>query len=391
VARGFRVLAFAARQAPLSYGPEPSAAERNLTFVGVAGLEDPPRKEVPAAIATLQEAGVRVLMLTGDHPLTARAIAARVGIDARRVVTGRELDAAGEQWSGLVDTASVFARITPEHKLRIVQALEARGQVVAVTGDGVNDAPALRAAAIGVAMGRTGTSVAREAADLVLADDNFATVTVAVSTGRALYANLRKAIRYYLAAKVALVSASLVAVLAQLPVPFEPVQIIIMELFMELGASTTFVGPPRDPHEPFMNASMQAGIFAGGLSLAAAVAVAYFWAWGQGLDLLGAQATAFATWMIGHLVLAAHMRSEHQPLLRTAPLAHRGFWLWVGGAIIVLIAGTNVPLLQERLHLVPLPGTAWVVALAAGLLAPSWWELWKWWRWTSPKPAGRVG
>lgn len=397
VGRGLRVLAFAERRLAPDERPGLAAAEWDLCLVGLAGLEDPPRPEAPAAVAALRAAGVRVLMLTGDHPATARAIAAQVGIDAGRVVIGRELEGTTDaELTRLAGTASVFARIAPEHKLRIVRALQAQGEVVAVTGDGVNDAPALREAAIGVAMGRSGTNVAREAADLVLADDNFATVTTAVRAGRTLYANLRKAVRYYLAAKVALVSASLVAVLAQLPVPFAPVQIILMELFMDVGASTTFVAepaegdtmarPPRDPRQPFMDQSMRGGILAGGLSLGAAVLIAYLWAWGQGLGSAAAQTAALASWMVGHLVLAAHMRSERQPLLRTSLLANRPFLLWAA-AVVLLLLGMTLPFLQERLHLTDLPLSTWGVVLAAGLLCPSWWELWKWAHWLRRRPS----
>lgn len=251
--RGLRTLALAERRLTPGEGLASSAeqVEHGLTLLGLVALEDPPRAGAREAVAALQGAGVRVLMVTGDHPATARAIADRVGIDATRAIRGRELDAVpDEELSRLARTASVFARIAPEHKLRVVRALQAGGEAVAVTGDGVNDAPALREATIGVAMGKGGTDVAREAADLVLADDDFATVTEAVRTGRVLFANLRKAVRYYLAAKVALVSSSLVAVLLKLPVPFEPVQIIIMELFMDLGASVTFVAEP--PEEDVM-------------------------------------------------------------------------------------------------------------------------------------------
>ncbi len=403
-AGGLRVLAFAERRLERGETPtdDPAVVERDLRFVGLAGLEDPPRREVPGAIADLKAAGVRVLMLTGDHPATARAIAERVGIAADRVVRGRELEGlSNTQLGELAATTSVFARIAPEHKLRLVRALQDQGEVVAVTGDGVNDGPALREAAVGVAMGRAGTDVAREAADLVLADDNFATVTTAVRAGRTLYANLRKAVRFYLAAKVALVSASLVAVLAQLPVPFEPVQIIVLELFMDLGASTTFVAeppeedvmarPPRDPKRPFMDRPMQLGILLGGLSLAAVVVVPYLWAWRQGADLAQAQTAAFAAWMIGHIVLAAHMRAEHQPLLRTNPLANRPFLIWATVAIALPLIAPTVPFLATRMHLAPLTLNLWGLVVVSALLFPSWWEAWKWARRRSARRRSESG
>lgn len=403
-AQGLRVLAFAEGSLPAGTSAKADAAavERDLTFRGFVGLEDPPRPEVAGAIATLTAAHVRVVMITGDHPATARAIAERVGIDASRVVRGRDLDGIDErELGGIVASTSVFARITPEHKLHIVRALQAQGAVVAVTGDGVNDAPALREAAIGVAMGKGGTDSAREAADLVLADDNFATVTVAVEAGRRLYANLRKAVRYYLAAKVALITASLVAVLLRLPVPFDPVQIIIMELFMDLGASMTFVAepaegdvmaqPPRDPTRPFLDRAMQAGILAGGLSLAAAVLIAFLFAWHHEARPVGARTAAFAAWMIGHLVLAANMRSERQPLGRLGLFSNRPFLVWAGAALALLVVSLAFPFLQAREH-VALIGTAtWLVIVAAALVLPTWWEIWKWLRWGKAGAGERAG
>lgn len=395
-AHGLRVLAFAEGHA----GPRASegavVAEANLTFVGLAGLEDPPRTEARGAIATLRAAGVRVLMLTGDHPATARAIAERVGIDGGRVVPGREVEQASvDELRRLTGEASVCARITPEHKLRIVEAVQSGGEVVAVTGDGVNDAPALRRAAIGIAMGQTGTDVAREAADLVLADDNLATVVTATRAGRVLYANLRKAVRYYLAAKVALVTASLVAVLVHLPIPFAPVQIIVMELCMDLGASVTFTTeppdgdvmarPPRDPRQPFMDRSMQVGIFAGGLSLAAAVLAAYLSSRIRSSGQTAAQTAAFVSWMVGHVVLAAHMRSEREPLLRRGTLSNRPFLLWTAAVAARLVLGLTVPPIEARFHLTSLSSTAWFVAVGAGLLFPSWWEVARWLRWRQEK------
>ena len=388
-AAGMRVLAMAERSLPgLPADRSVTALERDLVFLGLVGLQDPPRAEARQAVQALQEAGVRVLMVTGDHPATASAIARQVGLAAAdTALRGADLDRADEtRFADLVRRTAVFARITPEHKLRVVRALQAGGEIVAVTGDGVNDAPALREAAVGVAMGRGGTDVAREAADLVLADDNFATVTEAVRTGRTLFANLRKAVRYYLAAKVALVSATLTAVLLKLPVPFEPVQIIVMELFMDLGASVTFVSepaeddvmkrPPRDPKAPFMDRAMVWGIVAGGLSLAVVVMVGYLGALRLGADVAHAQTAAFAAWMFGHVVLAAHMRSERQSLA-TSLLANKAFLVWAASAALLVVTATAVPWLRNQLHMTTIAPAVWAIVIAAALLVPSWWEPWK--------------
>lgn len=385
-AAGMRVLAMAERSLPgLPADRSLTALECDLVFLGLVGLQDPPRAEARQAVQALQEAGVRVLMVTGDHPATASAIARQVGLAAAdTALRGADLDRADEtRFADLVRRTAVFARITPEHKLRVVRTLQAGGEIVAVTGDGVNDAPALREAAVGVAMGRGGTDVAREAADLVLADDNFATVTEAVRTGRTLFANLRKAVRYYLAAKVALVSATLTAVLLKLPVPFEPVQIIVMELFMDLGASVTFVSepaeddvmkrPPRDPKAPFMDRAMVWGIVAGGLSLAVVVLVGYLGALRLGADVAHAQTAAFAAWMIGHVVLAAHMRSERQ-LLAMGLLANKAFLVWAASAALLVVTATAVPWLRNQLHMTMVAPTVWAIVIAAALLVPSWWE-----------------
>jgi Ca2+-transporting ATPase len=286
---------------------------------------------------------------------------------------------------------AVYARISPEHKLRLVRALQAEGAVVAATGDGVNDAPALKQAEIGVAMGETGTDAAREAADVVLADDNFATIAVAVREGRVLFANLKKAVRYYLALKLALVTASLVAVLAQLPVPFAPIQIIVMELFMDLGASVAFTSerpeadvmhqPPRDPRRSFMDRDMRLGILGGGISLALAVVGVYLWAWWRGGETREAQTMGFAIWMVGHLALAGYMRSERQPLSRLGLFSNRALLLWAASALTLLVAAVYLPPLQDVLRTAPLAPTDWLVIVAAAVLAPAWMEVAKLVRW----------
>jgi Ca2+-transporting ATPase len=236
-------------------------------------------------------------------------------------------------------------------------------------------------------MGQTGTDVAKEAADIVLADDNFATIAVAVREGRKLFENLRKAVRYYLAVKVALVSSSLIAVLLQLPVPFSPIQIIVTELFMDLGASVAFTAeraegdvmarPPRDAKRPFMDGAMQAGIFAGGLSLCGAVMAAYLWALSRGAAPAHAQSLAFVTWMIGHVLLALHMRSERQPLRSLGVFSNWAMVAWGVGAVALALLSANVPVLSETLKMTPLSLREWVFAVIAPLLTTSWWEIWK--------------
>jgi Ca2+-transporting ATPase len=281
-----------------------------------------------------------------------------------------------------VEGVSVYARTTPEHKLRIVQALHALGQRVAVTGDGTNDAPALAAADIGIAMGETGTDVAREAADMVLADDNFATIVGAVKEGRALYANLKKGVRYYLTIKVALIACTLLPVLLLVPVPFSPVQIILMELFMDLAAAATFVAEqpetdllregPRDPKAKFMDRAMIISLFTCAAGLFAAVMVAYLTTWYGTQDLMQAQGIAFITWMLGHVFLALNMRSERQPLFRLGLFSNRLMVLWLVGTVVFVLLVAYVPALQAVFRgVTPTPGQ-W--AMMAGLvLAGTFW------------------
>jgi len=238
---GQRVIALAERSLD-DAAPVLNKAESELVFAGLMAFADPPRREAHDAIATCQRAGIRTIMVTGDHPLTARAVARQVGLDmGNRVLTGAELDQLTDtELRQVVGGISIYARTTPEHKLRIVQALMSNGDRVAVTGDGINDAPALSAADIGVAMGETGTDVAREASDLVLADDHFSTIVNAVQEGRLIYENLKKGVRYYLTCKLALVMITLVPAFLLVPVPFAPIQIILMELFMDLMAAAAF-------------------------------------------------------------------------------------------------------------------------------------------------------
>lgn len=382
---GLRVVALATR--PIASIPRGAdEAEANLIFGGLAAFADPPRPEARSAVAQCQSAGVRVIMITGDHPATASAVAAEVGLDeGARVLTGTELDRLNDvQLSEALAGTSVIARATPEHKLRVVRALQHQGQVVAVTGDGINDAPALRAADIGVTMGARGTDVAREAADMVLTDDNFATVEHAVEEGRMLFANLRKGIRYYLACKVALVSITLLPVLLLLPVPFAPVQIILMELFMDLAASAAFVAepaepglmqqPPRDPKASFMDGPMVALLFGAAAGLFAAVSLVYLVTILSGAGLVKAQTMAFVTWLLGHVMLAMNLRSEREPLMRVGFGSNPAMLIWAGAVVAFILLSTLIPPVRESLTTAPLTWADWTLAAGAAIAGSFWLE-----------------
>jgi Ca2+-transporting ATPase len=404
--RGLRVIACAEKHLPLA-GIAGDATESDvllseeetessLTFVGLVGLADPPRPEVAPAIAACQGAGIRLIMVTGDHADTARAIARSVGLDGEdgqddqdgggRLLSGAELDAmSDEALREQVPDVAIVARATPEHKLRIVEALHAHGERVAVTGDGINDAPALAAADIGIAMGETGTDVAREAADIVLADDNFATIARAVKEGRLLFANLTKALRFYLAVKVALIAVTLVPVLLLVPVPFTPLQIIVTELFMDVATAAAFTTeraeadlmrhPPRDPHQPFMHRGMVASILLAATGLFAAVATVYLASWFSGAGLAEARTVAFVTWLLGHVLLAFNLRSEREPLLRLGVFSNFLMVVWLAATLLFVLAITFVPVVQARLNTAGLTPGEWGAAVMAAVLGSCWIEV----------------
>src|SRR3990170_2550932 len=351
---GQRLLGFGYRRLSNTDKLEEKQLERNLVFVGIVGFIDPPRPEVKAAIYQCQKAGIKVIMITGDHPETAKAIAAQVGINSFKVLTGIEIATmSDEEIKNALKDTFIFARVTPEDKLRLVRLLRENGEIVAVTGDGINDAPALKEAHIGVTMGMRGTDVAKETADMVLTDDNFSTIQTAVKEGRKLYGNLRKGVRYYLACKVALVASFLVPIVLGAPLPFAPIQIIVLELFMDLAASATFVAepeeigtmkrPPIDSNQKFMNRAMQVSLVLGALSLFAAVSINFLLTWFQTQNLTHAQTMAFATWMFGHILLALNFRSEKEPLVKLGLFSNKVMILWALIVVATLLVGTNLP------------------------------------------------
>jgi len=361
-------------------------AEFDLTFVGLAGFADPVKPGVKGAVAACKAAGIRPVMITGDHPLTAVVVARETGLDeSGEFVSGPELAAmSDEELRNAVKSASVFARITPEEKLKIVNAMHARGAVVAVTGDGVNDAPALAAADVGVAMGR-GSEVAKEAADIVVSDNSFATIVRSVEEGRVLFANLSKGVRFYLACKVALVLCALLPVLLLKPVPFAPIQIILMELFMDLAASATFVAepaekgvmdrPPRDPSSKFLDRRTATLILTSALGLFLAVSVAYLYTLHAGGGVGRAQTVAFVTWLFGNVGLAFNMRSESEPLSDLGPLSNRPMLMWILATVAFGVLATAIPGAQAVFKTASLGLGEWALIVILALAGTFWMEV----------------
>ena len=326
--RALRVLSLACRELPADEPLDgtPDDRERHLVHVGLAGMIDPPREEARAAVATCRSAGIRPVMITGDHPATALAIGREIGLatGTGRAVTGAELDAlSDDDLAAAVDTISVYARVTAEHKLRVVKAWQRRGEVVAMTGDGVNDAPAVKAADIGIAMGLTGTEVTKEAADMVLTDDNFASIVTAVEEGRGIYDNVQKFIHYLLSCNAGEVLLMLVSALAGWPAPLAAIQILWLNLVTD-GLPALALGlepperdimerPPRPPQEPVITWRRGLVILAHG-GLVAAVTLAAFWLTWRGSPepeaVERAQATTFCVAAFAQLFFAIGCRSD---------------------------------------------------------------------------------
>ncbi|WXG44142.1 MAG: cation-transporting P-type ATPase [Promethearchaeati archaeon SRVP18_Atabeyarchaeia-1] len=353
---GRRVIAIAHRSIMAPERDLPfTELEKDLDLDGLVSFEDPPRKGVKETVEIARQAGIRTIVVTGDHPLTATSIAREVGIPSEKVLTGAEIDGMSDAaLRKAVEKVSVFARTTPEHKFRLVNALHKNKEVVAVTGDGVNDAIALKGADIGIAMGVKGTDAAKEAADAVLADDNFVTIGQGIFEGRKFFDNLRKGVKYYLSVKVALILLFLFPVILNVPFPFAPIQIVLLELFMDLAASAGFVSepaekliytrPPRDPKEKFINARMLRGIAVSGLSLFAAVAICYFYArlWLH-LPDVEVQTFAFTAWIIGHILLALVSRSEKEPIVKLGIFSNKAMIVWAVAALFFLLLVVGVP------------------------------------------------
>jgi Ca2+-transporting ATPase len=389
-AEGLRVLAFAYKK--LEVGEFTSQeVEKDLIFVGLAGMIDPPRKEVKDAIGLCKQAGIKVVMITGDHKSTALAVAKELGLiekDSEGVLTGPELeDLTDEELVDRVEEVKIYARVSPEDKSRILRALKTRGEIVAMTGDGVNDAPALKDADIGVAMGIKGTDVAKEASDMVLTDDNFATIVRAVEEGRGIYDNIRKFVRYILAVNFSEIFFVSIAILAGLPLPLLPIQILWINLltdgFPALALSADPKDPeimkrkPRDPRESVLH-KMIIFIIAGGcLALLTEMGI-FVWTCTQGFTatcegyaLDKARTMAFTTAIMFELFFVFNCRSEKLSAFRTNPFSNRYLVLGVLATVLLQAIVIYVPFFNSVFGVVPLSAVDWLIIIllaSSGLL-----------------------
>jgi Ca2+-transporting ATPase len=344
---------------------------------------------VPEAIALCRGAGVRVVMLTGDYPGTALAIARQAGIAVEGgVLTGAEIaamDAAA--LARAVRRVNVFARIRPEQKLQLVTAYKAAGEVVAMTGDGVNDAPALKAAHIGVAMGRRGTDVAREASALVLLEDDFDSIVRTVQRGRGIYENIRNAMRYIIAVHVPTVGLSLAPLAFGWPVFLFPVHIVFLEFVIDPACSIVFEAeesgedvmkrPPRDPREPLFSLQMLGVSLALGASVLAAIGVAYGWAAGGGLPEGEVRSLGFAAIVFGNLAMIHATRSRDRPMLAALRAPNPALWWITAGTLIALAVSIYLPPVAELFRFAPLAPLHLAVAAGAGIAGVLWYEVYK--------------
>jgi cation-transporting P-type ATPase F len=380
-AHGLRVLAVATGAAPAGDSLSEDDVQE-LTLLGLVGMLDPPRPEAVDAVAECRAAGVRVIMVTGDQLETARAIGQRLSIAGDRdavAISGADLDIADPgALMRRVEGVDVIARVSPEQKLRLVEALQADGEVVAMTGDGVNDAPALRQADIGVAMGRGGTEVAKEASDVVLADDNFATITAAVREGRRVFDNITKFIVWTLPVNIAQGLLVLVAVLLGIALPVLPTQILWINmtsaimlglpLAVERLEPGTMARPPRDPSAPLVSGLLLRRMVLVGVLLVAATFGLYEWVASTGASEAAARTVAVNTVLIGEAFYLLNCRSLTGSFLRMGAFSNRWILAGVGGMVLLQLAFTYAPPMQAVFGTAAVPAWTWAAAIVAGVV-----------------------
>ncbi|UEC42405.1 MAG: membrane protein of unknown function [Methanothrix sp.] len=382
---GLRVLALAGKEMAPGEPLDREAVELDLTFLGLVGMIDPPREEAKEAIAVCRTAGIRPVMITGDHKLTASAIGRELGIlnEGGRVLEGTELEEmTARELDDVIEEVSIFSRTTAEQKVRIVEALRRKGHIVAMTGDGVNDGPALRTADIGIAMGKTGTEVSKEASDMVVADDNFATIVAAVEEGRRIYSNIRKASSYLLSCNFAEVMTIFIGVMLGLPVPLIALQIlwinIVTDEFPAIGLavepphSDLMKDEPRDPAEPILTR----GLFLYTLGISTVIFIGtlglYANALRGGVTIEEARTTVFASLVIFEMYNAYNSRSLQTSFFKMDPRTNGKLILGLAASLGGLLVAIYHPFMQRLFETAPLGGESWaaiVVTASAVVLA----------------------
>ncbi len=363
--QGLRVLAFGYR--PLdAVRPLTLEDETDMTFVGLISMIDPPREESVQAVADAKRAGIRTVMITGDHKVTATAIARKIGIftDGDMALEGVELDAmSDEELDQKLAKIAVYARVSPENKIRIVDAWQRKGRIVSMTGDGVNDAPALKKADIGVAMGITGTEVSKDAASMILEDDNFATIVKAVLNGRNVYENIKNAIQFLLSGNMAAILCVLFASIVGLPMPFAPVHLLFINLLtdslpaiaigMEPARKDLLDRKPRDPKEPILNRSLLGKIFGQGLLIGIATMAAFYIGYGSTQNAALAMTMAFATLTLARLFHGFNCRGE-KSIFRLGLGSNKYSLMAFAAGIVLLAAVLLLPFLETLFQVAPL-------------------------------------
>lgn len=386
---GFRVLGIAQSSLPTTTELPQSPTEFSFTFMGLVRLHDPVRPLVAHSVQELRDAGVRTIMLTGDYPGTAIAIAREIGIDVEGgVITGEELEKLDDlELASRIKTVSIFARVVPTQKLRLIRALKIDGEIVGMTGDGVNDAPALRAADIGIAMGKRGTDVARESASLIITDDDFTSIAKGVQQGRRIYSNLRKAMSYVIAVHIPIFGMTLIPVFYnQWPLVLLPAQIAFLELIIDPASSIVFESEDADPNimkekprkveEKILSRKIFVSALFQGFSVLIFSLAIYAWALNSEKSEELVRSLTFATLMIGNLSLVLTNRSRTLSIYSTIKSrSNRSVkWILLAG-LLVLISIFNIPLLQKAFNLSPLSLIQWLLVFAAGFGSILWYEI----------------
>ena len=358
--------------------PSPES-ENDLIFVGLVGMIDPPREEAKAAIDVCKTAGIQVKMITGDHKITASAIGAQLGIETDRTVEGREInEMTDEQLRECVKTTNVFARVSPEHKVRLVDAVRANGNIAAMTGDGVNDAPSLKHADIGVAMGITGTDVSKEAADMILTDDNFASIVRAVAEGRTIYANIRKVVGFLLSCNIGEILVIFLAMLTNLPTPLVAIQLLSINLItdafpafalgMEKEEPGTMNRKPRDPSEPIVDKKMTVAVLIQSIALALGTLGSFVYGLYVHDSLDVARTACFLTLVLGELLRAYSARSESTSVFKMKVFENSYLNKCVLVSVLFMIASIYVPFLNPVFSTVALSFDEIIMALVLAFL-----------------------